>query len=39
MKNLPKVKIGIVAVSRGLFPGISVCQQKKGSGRGLQGKL
>ena len=29
MNNTPEVKIGIVAVSRDCFPGVSFCQQKK----------
>ena len=35
MNNLPVVKVGIVAVSRDCFPGVSVCKQKKGTGGGL----
>lgn len=39
MINIPKIKVGIVAVKPGLFPGESVCKQKKGIGRGISGKI
>ena len=38
MKNMPELKIGVVAVSRDCFPE-SVCQQKRGFDKSIQGKI
>ena len=39
MKNMPELKIGVVAVSRDCFPEELICEQKRSIDKGLQGEV